>query len=282
VPPGKLNPREKELLQSENQLQQKLHRVARSLDTLAYEQARTAGVAAPTHDYFYALPRDIDPSWHIVHQFRLDSDVGAASRVKAAIMAIFLDGAPPDTVEVAAVDVDLFNNAFKFKDEDDREHICRSKTYSGTNRSGDHTWRIENKRFLARVALSHSHIISNELIRRSQLPPNQRDIVIHLDKVQPLDPRLIAHCKTKGLITASDANNSRIVLTLCSPYVFAAQASLAQLTSSPVDLSALGSAFLDIIKVLSHSQAFCFQQHKCNITPASCCAFCSPGHGRST
>jgi hypothetical protein len=256
-----LNPQQTDLLKREDQLQQNLDalreqfpRVARSI---AYEQAGSADVAKPTHEYFYALPRETDPNWHIVHQLRLDSDADAASKVRAAIMANFPADTPLNAVEVAAVDVDLFNNSFKFE-ENGREHICRSKTYSGTNRSGDHIWRIENKRFLVRVEASHGHVISNELIRRSQLPPNQRDIAIHLDNVEQLDPHVIAHCKNRGFITPSDANAGRIVLTLCSAYVFAAQASLTELTSSPVDLSALGTAFLDIIKVLSHSLAVCF------------------------
>jgi hypothetical protein len=223
-------------------------------------QSASADVAAPTHEYFYALPQDSDMHWHVVHQQRLDSDDNAASRVREAVLAEFT-GIPADAVEVAAIDVDMFNNAFKFKDGG-KEQICRSKKFSG------HEWRLENKRFLVRVKSLHSHHIlrrlaslnpSDQPLRVQNVLQLATQLVIHGDRrsqyYQTQSPygkdfeRYETNSWPKKEITAVRANSGDIPLSLCSPLVFAVQASLAHAPSSPVNLSALGTAFLDIIKV---------------------------------
>jgi hypothetical protein len=245
---------------ADEQLQRTAAEEARVARSLAYKQARSADVATPTHEYFYVLPQETDQNWHIVHQLRLDSDADAASKVKAAIIAEF-SSIPPDAVEVAAVDVDMFNNAFRFSHNDKEKYICRSKKFSG------HEWRLENKRFLVRVASSpHSQLI---LQRLASLNPSDQPLCVK--NVSQLATQPVAwqgskyfgqqspygkdfgkyETSAKKGVTALDANSSDITLSLCSPLVFAVQGSLAHAPSSAVDLSALGTAFLDIIKVIA-------------------------------
>ena len=226
---------------------------------MAESHFASADVPAPTHEFFYALPQDTDANWHVVQQQRLDSDADAASKVRQAILAAFT-GIPADAVEVAAIDVDMFNNAFRFHGAHGDEQICRSKKYSG------HQWRLENKRFLVRVKSSHSHHILQRLASNSDLP-------LRVQNVPQLATQLVTrqqsryyqtqspygkdfeyyekHAKPIKAISALDANSSSISLSLCSPFVFAVQGSLAHAPSSAVDLSALGTAFLDIIKVIA-------------------------------
>ncbi len=222
----------------------------------------SADVHRPSHEYFYALPQDFDESWHVVHQQRLDSDADAASRVREAILAEFTS-IPPDAVEVAAIDVDMFNNAFRFVIDHKDQQICRSKKFEGQQ------WRLENKRFLVRVrSADSSHILQRLSSKDSGIP-------LHVQNVPQLATQLVTHQNNQTnlyyqkqtpygkdfeyyethsqpmkRVPADAANSGNIILSLCSPFVFAVQGSLAHAPSSAIDLSVLGTAFLDIIKVI--------------------------------
>ncbi len=293
-----LQPDQEKMLLGESQLQQDFDalkktypRVAQKLFETKLESARPD--PPKTHEYFYVLPQPNDVRWHDVHQQRLDSDSGAASKVRAAIVAK-CPGLTKDAVEVVDVHVDLFNCAYTLYNE----KIYRPKVYIGLSASSPpvHQWRPQNKRFLVRVPVSHSRHVLDALGSRCPIP-------IVVKNVNPLPTKLVTvphwleNRKYDGIqcplgidfanyesrlrkeVKAPDANREDIALSLCSPFVFAVQASLAcpDQPSSQPDLNALGTAFLDIIKV--QQPAVITAVHAGADTNISCC---SPARGRST
>ena len=200
----------------------------------------------------------------------LDRDAGAAARIEAAIrLKLKTEYKVADKglrIEVATARVDLFNEAYKF---DFGERMARAKEYVGDG--SVHAWRPENKRFLVRVSESHSKELLSSFLSSShptivvldvpQLPvfqmtdrgrqryngavsPNGFDFATY-EKYCKKNPRNVAN-------PSLDANRrDGIVLSLVSPLIFGVQASLAPkyLPSGLLDLSALGTAFLDIIMV---------------------------------
>ena len=293
-----LQPDQEKMLLGESQLQLDFDALKKTYPRVAKKMFETKLESAKpdppkTHEYFFVLPPSNDVRWHDVHQQRLDSDAGAASKVRAAIVAK-CPGLTQDAVEVVDVHVDLFNCAYTLYNE----KIYRPKVYVGLSASSPavHQWRPQNKRFLLRVPVSHSRHVLDALSSRSPVP-------IVVKNVNPLPTKLVAvppwldNRKYDGLmcplgidfgnyeqrlrkeVKATDANTQDIALSLCSPYVFAVQVSLAcpDQPSSQLDLNALGTAFLDIIKV----------QQPAFITPVHVGAdtnfcSCSPAHGRST
>lgn len=186
----------------------------------------------------------------------------AASKVKHAILASF-PLLQENQVEVVELHVDLFNSAY-MKFDGNTHRIHRPKVYVGPSATSPpvHNWRPQNKRFLVRVPLAHSHHLhsgtSITVENVDQLPTQ----LVTWSKSQyynmpcPLGIDFEHYEKSaKKAVGALDANAQHVRLSLCSPFLFAVQASLAcpDLPPSHVDLSALGTAFLDIIKVLTRS-----------------------------
>jgi hypothetical protein len=226
--------------------------------------------AGPKWTYFYVLPATFDFNWHDVYQQRLDRDAGAAAHIEAAIrLKLKTEYKLPDKglrIEVATARVDLFNEAYKFNAG---ERMARAKEYVGDG--SVHAWRPENKRFLVRISESHSkellsaflssHCPTITVLDVPQLPvfpmadrglkqnhgalsPNGFDFATY-EHFCNKNPRKVAN-------PALDANRrDGIVLSLVSPLIFGVQASLAPkyLPSGLLDLSTLGTAFLDIIMV---------------------------------
>lgn len=200
-----------------------------------------AGAAGHNWRYFYVLPDTRDNCWHDVHQQRLDSDGNAHMRVQEAIVAA--TKLPSASVQVKAVHVDLFNDAYCFRDKSRSDFIARPKTFK------DGIWKPENKRFLARISHSPSH--SNFVI--------QVENVKHLqvNQITCFDYSFYERDKKRNTICANDANlHAKIFLSVCSPLVFAVQASLAVVKPAvvnpavaTVDPAVLGTAFLDIVMV---------------------------------
>jgi hypothetical protein len=164
---------------------------------------------------------------------------------------------------VVELHVDLFNSAY-MKFDGNTHRIHRPKVYVGPSATSPpvHNWRPQNKRFLVRVPLAHSHHVhsgtSITVENVDQLPTQ----LVTWSKSQyynmpcPLGIDFEHYEKSaKKAVGALDANAQHVRLSLCSPFLFAVQASLAcpDLPPSHVDLSALGTAFLDIIKVLTRS-----------------------------
>ncbi len=227
------------------------HRVQENLDAIFMKAAQNlrslsvgcktasremAGAAGHNWRYFYVLPDTRDNNWHDVHQQRLDSDGNAHVRVQEAIVAA--TKLPSGSVQVKAVHVDLFNDAYCFRDFFSRtDFIARPKTYKGGS------WKPENKRFLARISHPPSHsnfAIQVENVKR--LPVNQ---------ITCFDYSFYERDKKRNTILAADANlHAKIHLSVCSPLVFAVQASLAVNPAvAAVDPAVLGTAFLDIVMV---------------------------------
>jgi hypothetical protein len=261
---------EADLQRLHEDLKKKYPRVAKKLLAAASE---SASVAHPkTHEYFYVLPNCRDDYWHDVYQQRLDSDDRAASKVKHAILASF-PLLQENQVEVVELRVDLFNSAY-MKFDGNTHRIYRPKAYVGHSATSPpvHRWRPQNKRFLVRVPVAHSHHvrsgISITVENVDQLPtelvtwPKSR--YFNMPCPLGIDFEHYEKKAKKEVGLALDANAQDVRLSLCSPFLFAVQASLAcpHLPNSQVDLSALGTAFLDIIKV----HARCVSHVACVVT----------------
>ena len=218
----------------------------------------------------------------------MDNDPRAADCIKTAIVegieqAGFGKPSPGD-VEVATAQVDLFNEAYTFGPQHSR--ICRPKVYEGVV-AGQHRWRPENKRFLVRVNTP----------RFAEYFCRLRTILVKNVEQLPaatLQSYFFENYEThhKKSITAGHANVGNIQLSLCSPFVFAVQGSLAPTyvpSAVSLDVGTLGTAFLDIIMVMP--RALCWLFVYCNtcgvqfsgITPIklTLCS-CSPASIKST
>jgi hypothetical protein len=185
----------------------------------------------PLHNwhYYYVLPDARNSLWHDIHQQRLDRDPEAHVRVRTAIAKAL--GLPLAAVEVKAVCVDQYNDAYTFTPQGGAgpRFIARPKTFSAATGR----WKPDNKRFLARVQMPHSSmapIVKIDVGNVARLPSIAFEYAYY----------------ERNKVNAATANSdAEIQLTLCSPLIFAVQAHLAYRG----DLPTLGAAFLDIIMV---------------------------------
>jgi hypothetical protein len=222
---------QKEMLENEAALEQEfldLKRRNPRATGLFESRLATAKPAAPPapllaavkdYHYLYALPNTNSEYWHDVYRQRLDRDRDAASKIKQAI-----EKASSVEVDVVSVNVELFE--------------AKRRQHSGENEETTFV-RALNKRFIIRVDAKES----------SRLPE-----FIRVDHIDALPAELLAAdagTSTSSKVPAVDANRNPVRLSLCWPFFFALQSSLAiPPLGSHVDLSALGSAFLDIIMVI--------------------------------
>jgi hypothetical protein len=202
--------------------------------------AADSATGAPEWTYFYVLPDSSSKFWHDVHQQRLDGDANAPGCIAAAIRAALKNPAGLQ-VEVKAVHVDLFNEAYAFtlRGTSAPQFIARPKTHAAG------VWRPENKRFLARIK-SSSQLRYPAIITLTVLnvPALRQGLVSGFDFAY------YERNKQKNVTAQQASTSPGIQLTLCLPLVFAVQASLAaNRAPAPLDLNTLGSAFLDIIMV---------------------------------
>jgi hypothetical protein len=175
--------------------------------------------------YYYVLPDARNSFWHDVHQQRLDRDPQAHERVRTAIARAL--GLPLAAVEVKAVCVDQYNDAYTFtQGASAPRFIARPKTFSAGQ------WKPENKRFLARIQGPHSiptPIVKMDVGGVARLPSIAFDYEYY----------------ERNRVKAATANaDAEIKLSLCPPLIFAVQAHLANR-----GVATLGAAFLDIIMV---------------------------------
>ena len=200
--------------------------------------------------YFFVLPNTFK-AWHDVLQQRLDSDPNAHNHVRDAIRAgWFRTDRFSHPVEVAAVNVDLYNQALTTSSgfyPNIKEFIGRSKKMVGGR------WHPQNKRFLVRIRLDKDYVKPPEIdvsgiakLAESALPTLSPDYKKILDQYG-FQKKGIPHSSDEP----KDVNAHEIIeLSVVPALFFGLQVSVGVPMHQPqLELSSLGTAFLDLIMV---------------------------------